>query len=976
MRPDFLEDQARTDWRADLLLGFEQLMMGLRQEIAGSSYLNAFLLAVAIQQVVEDAVQPESLIDRMGTFVGTTSSPGAHFAGRVVGTVGRGMHQVGIRSKGVSKLTAWQEHVDRLVEHLATITMTSAMTPHPADERLPFSGPTARSRGTVQAPTDHALPALLAAVTAFPPSLLPMLRDKSPVIPSCFQTFDLGLKDVQRLGERIAEAAGPSTLPLVVVGVRTSGSYLAPLLSAVLRNSGLADVDTITLRPGIPVLGATANRARNAARRKARFIVTDDPPVSGSSLLKAVGQLQLVGVPQESVSLAYPRFIDTPTELRGLHDYPQIVLPWEDWEVHPRLLSGAVRVELQALLGDAARVASIECIAERRPRRAEAHVRAVFRVELAEPRQGDDSDRVDRVDGGVLHVAVEGVGLGYYGEHVTTIADAIGSYTPRIFGLREGLLFREWLDDGERLEESGLDDNALVAGLAAYVAERRTRLAVPLDRSLGLAGSRPVWETAAVEVSQSFGRAWPIGQVVAVNRLARRILRVSHPAVIDGTMDLENWFVQTDLRQSARLRSVGLQRRAYWHHGLSSYDPVFDLAGAMDADFDVPVPATLLGLYTGLTGDAVSPERWMLLRLAQLWGGRRRNPGSADATRSAAARVLQGYFANVFLRDVMPTAGGAGPLCALDVDGVLESDHLGFPSLTAASAFALRALRLHGYRPVLATGRSIEEVRERCLAYGLVGGVAEYGSALYLAERDQTRDLVPPEARQRLAELRAKLATIPGIAVDPRYRYGVRAWATRDGGRHPLPSDLSTSLMAGLSSVRIVAGEGQTDFVAATLDKGSGLRHLTAELARLGDAGAVPSIELAVGDTESDAPMLSLAGHPAVPRHASASLNGDGIWRAPAPYQAGLGQAVDRFLQHVEAPSVRRWPSHALSRRIGELGCEQCRLPQPDPDQEALLLVLSVAEAGRPGIPHRALRAAVRGGLFRTTGGERPRRVE
>lgn len=969
------DNEAAPDWRVDLLLSPDELISSLTSEVASVSHLNAFLLAVAIQQVVDDHIQSGLLIDRIGAYVGTTSFRGAVLTENLVATVGLAAHRVRSRWRGREGLVAWQQHVTDLVEHLAATVMASATS---------AQTPWRHGTGVVDAAArdgsaDERTAALVRAVTAFAPALPPGLREKTPVLPSCFQTFDLGVEDVRELGERVATAIQPSNDPLVVVGVRTSGSYLAPLLTAVLRDRGFALVETITLRPGIPVLGGTASSVRAAVRRGARFIVTDDPPVSGSSLARVVEQLVRAGVPRPSVSLAYPRFIDTPADLPGLQGYSQVVLPWADWDVHRRLTPDAVRAELEAMFGDGIAVTFVELAGERRPRRAEAHVRAVFRVGYSEgPDPGDGSEPGD----GSRHVAVQGVGIGYYGEHVVAVADALKSYSPVVHGLRDGLLYRDWIDDALRVDRARLGEDVLTGGLAAYVAERRDRLPAACDRSVALAGSRPVWEAAAVEVSQSFGRAWPIAQVLAVNPIVRRILHVPSPCVTDGAMELEHWFVGNDSGEPAQLRTVGFQRRAFWHHGLSSYDSAFDLAGAMTADLDVPSSSSLLERYAALTGDVVSPERWLLLRLAQLWGRRRCEPDSTATARAAAARALQAYFATVFLADVMPDrsdmAGAEpAPLCALDVDGVLESEHLGFPSLTMASAFALRALRMHGYRPVLATGRSLEEVRERCLAYGLVGGVAEYGSALYVSASDEVHDLVPPDVRQELAALRTRLSAVPGVVVDPRYRHGVRAWVNGSRGTRPLPAEVLASVAARTPNVRIVEGEGQTDFVAAAVDKGTGLGRLIAALVSHQDASTAPAIALAVGDTASDAPMLALARYRAVPAHASAMLHGDDLWRSPAPYQVGLGQAVDRFLGHRQVPgwrarepiwaarpdrrlrtnSVRARVSRATGRRLAELGCEQCALPCPDRATQALLLLLSSTEAGRRGLPGRALRA-------------------
>lgn len=88
-------------------------------------------------------------------------------------------------------------------------------------------------------------------------------------------------------------------------------------------------------------------------------------------------------------------------------------------------------------------------------------------------------------------------------------------------------------------------------------------------------------------------------------------------------------------------------------------------------------------------------------------------------------------------RTFSPPAPADG-LCAFDLDGVLETRWHDFPAITPAGALALRALSRHGFRPVLATGRSLREVQSRCAAYRLAGGVAEYGAVIYDHIRGQT----------------------------------------------------------------------------------------------------------------------------------------------------------------------------------------------------------------------------------------------
>ena len=126
-----------------------------------------------------------------------------------------------------------------------------------------------------------------------------------------------------------------------------------------------------------------------------------------------------------------------------------------------------------------------------------------------------------------------------------------------------------------------------------------------------------------------------------------------------------------------------------------------------------------------------------------------------------------------------------------------------------------------------------------------------------------------------------------------------------------------------------------------------------------GDPTGLP-ISFAVGDTESDAPMLALASHPAVPAHAPATLGSQATWRASRPYQAGFAQAVDAFLGHRM--------SRSDSGRLGRHDCPQCELAPLTRDREALLLLLSAGEAGRQGIPSRTLKAALASARTRSAG--------
>lgn len=225
--------------------------------------------------------------------------------------------------------------------------------------------------------------------------------------------------------------------------------------------------------------------------------------------------------------------------------------------------------------------------------------------------------------------------------------------------------------------------------------------------------------------------------------------------------------------------------------------------------------------------------------------------------------------------------------------------------------------------------------RQRSRSYGLVGGVAEYGSALYLSADDQRVDLRSDGERDCLNALRTRLAATPGVELDDAYRFGIRARVAKG----PIPAALLEDLADLLGGIRTIHGDGQTDFAAARIDKGTGLDALRIHLAD--DAGCEPELLFAVGDTESDRPMLRRARDGAVPAHAT---TGPGSWRrTAAPYQAGLGEAIDAFVGH-----GHRRPG--TLRRAGNLGCELCRLAPFSREREALVALLSASESGRSGL--------------------------
>lgn len=292
--------------------------------------------------------------------------------------------------------------------------------------------------------------------------------------------------------------------------------------------------------------------------------------------------------------------------------------------------------------------------------------------------------------------------------------------------------------------------------------------------------------------------------------------------------------------------------------------------------------------------------------------------GATPESLRQRARAAQRWYAGAFFGDAAAPAAGA-PVCAVDLDGCMEADAAGALVLTPLGAVALRALGRHGYAAVIVTGRSLDQVVNRCDAYALTGGVAEYGTALYDRAAGATRSLLPPEDQAAVDALRRRLAAIDGVTADERYRQTARGYVFDAAGRR---RSLDPATVAELATpgLRPVDGGTQTDFVPRSFDKGRGLR---AFLESRGD----PPLAFAIGDSPEDLPMLAMAARAFTPANGHPDLAAAGATVTDGACQMGFSEAVGALLGHEPG------------------GCPACRPPELGPEQSGILTRLAALDA-------------------------------
>ncbi len=946
----------------DLLLDFDELrgrLAALTEVAPGGErwWLDIFLLASGLEQILEDYVHGGGAdLAKAAALLGNRANAAARTAAAVA-------------ARGSD-----------LRFHLRWARRRGALGGVRGDLRTVSDG----AAEMVVAASPAGLPAdLLARIRALAAADLPVPLLRGVLkLPTSFRSLDQRPGDCGRLAALFAAGRPDRERAILVVGVRTSGSYLAPLCAAHLRGIGYQRVTVMTIRPGRPPLPEDVAGLRAAAEAGALCLLCDDPPKTGRALALAAREMQSMGFDRAAIILGVALFGAGSTLPQRLRQYETYALPWERWSIHDQLDPAAVEAALRPVF--AAReetIKSVERLAlpmaadPRSGAMSRRHVRALYRLKTAQRRR-----TLDRL------VYVKGTGTGWLGDHSGEVAAALSEFVPEVYAARDGLMYRRWLPDQWRVSLSEPETcERLLDTVPAYVLARSTALAVREDVSVRLGPDGPLWKLTSDFLGRGFGRAGIAARPVTM-RAARYLLRTDRPSVVDASMGVTQWFAAPD---TGRVLKVDFDERAFANQDSAidqvfCYDALFDLAAAAaDLDSLVAIEGTenlaesLRRRYARIAGAEVDAERWLLYQLLHLDNFRRylaeivsETGGPAAPTTSAEtaplapgmtvaelaamsagaeralARSHQRYFSETFLSALEPSLDG--PVWAIDIDGVLETRELGHPALTPAGAIALRALLAHGFRPVLVTGRSLAEVRERCSNYRLPGGVAEYGAIAYDHSSDQAVHLAGEEARSRMDAVRAALAVELRVVLDPAYSVVVRArFIGEDGASRPLAQDLVQRALdraGACGRVVVVHGESQSDFVDQSLDKGTGLAGLLSLLDRTsGSAGSAGRVAVAIGDTLTDLPMFARADRSYAPANADPQVKaaaGAGLVRLMASAcQAGLGLAVKEVLGH--APGA----------------CPRCSLGATDRRRKVLLTLLSAQDEGPAGKLRRIAQA-------------------
>ncbi|MDE2229561.1 MAG: HAD hydrolase family protein [Alphaproteobacteria bacterium] len=734
-------------------------------------------------------------------------------------------------------------------------------------------------------------------------------------IPSAFRKQDLTHFDVLELADRFAARHADRRQPVVVVGLRTAGVYFASLMGARLAARGFHRVATLTVRPTKGLSAEETQRLRKFAAAGYHAALIDDPPFSGDTIGIAVQALRRAGFGADARTVLFPvhplrRDWRDHKEAAAFAGETIVTLMPEDW--HKARM-------LDAESGIAARL--VEYFGARGYRSATViahHAAAAFNAEL-DYRSGDcRRHRLKRVYAVRLETAAgrsetryvfaKSVGWGWLGYAAFLAADRLAGRVPPLLGLREGILYTEWMPQAAGTDRATAPRDTWVATAAGYVAERAERLAIAAP------GAPDAQHEGLALLADTLSAAYGPGVAgLMTEPLRRRIAArlTPRPALIDGRMAADEWIAGPS----------GLLKTDFEHHGIGKNeinlcDPAYDLAdAALQLGLSADEERELIARYGAATGDAPRGERLLLCKLAAgLWtrqaalDGLVKQPHLAHRAGAFNAQYLKAW--NFLIREsarycgalCLPSAPPAwrAPLTVLDLDGVVDRRIFGFPTTTAAGIAALALLRARGFAIAVDTARPAPQVRDYCAAYGFVGGVAECGAYVWDATARQGRVLLDEAALEQLATLRALLRDLPGVFVDDDYEFSIRAYTYTRKGTAPLPELLVRNLIAARNFDRLAAHQTTIDtlILAKGADKGSGLAALLAW------TGLDRGDTVAVGDSETDLPMFAVAQRSFAPAHIDCGrlARAAGCEVARAPFQRGLLEIAQRIAGSGEIP--------------------------------------------------------------------------
>ncbi|MFH0926721.1 MAG: HAD hydrolase family protein [bacterium] len=385
--------------------------------------------------------------------------------------------------------------------------------------------------------------------------------------------------------------------------------------------------------------------------------------------------------------------------------------------------------------------------------------------------------------------------------------------------------------------------------------------------------------------------------------------------VIDGKVGYDEWIYCTSQVPIGKFLKVDYDEHAYDWCDLRVFDPLYDLAGAIfqynlnereekflvenfikkfPLNFDNGVINRLF-LYKILYVSFLAESLRVALNNKYTVGALPPSSPKEEVLQEKALKRCHTFLTNTTNTHLgYPTkrkfvSKEPIALFSIDIDGILESERLGFSATSKSAIEAFLMLKEVGLLPILNSGRSLKEVVSRCEAFSIPYGIAEYGSVIWNASKKQ-KTIIPN--KEQLLERQRVLRYIlkeKNIIVDPDFICGLRI-TNRPGRKFPLTEErLQKKFEAlNLTRLKVIQAQGKTDIGFEGIDKGYTLKIMINKY-----LGKISIPIYSMGDSLSDLTMFKVSKIAYAPSNLSEDLKKvlvkqDNIIITPYPLQLGF----------------------------------------------------------------------------------------
>lgn len=694
---------------------------------------------------------------------------------------------------------------------------------------------------------------------------------------------DLHADDIMTLGKRFLDTNPDKDAEYVIVGARTAGSYFAPLLKIYLQEHGVKNVNWITLRPRYGAHGMEAKRLKMLLRQDVNVLLSDDYSNTGKTVRMLEKCVLDFGADPGRITMLVPVHPAADVDLsaaiqdKARNKASLVTVRLDDLRVAEMLEPASMERMICEVLSESG-VRSVAMMenewTDEVNRRLWSHYPDSFQARLKRV-----YDAVLRYEDGTDNrkkIIAKSVGFGWLGYHAYIAGRALEGFVPEVLGLREGILIMEWIE-GAALTDSEVTDE-IIEKMSSYLARRRETLALAEDPK----GNIPYLGWGWLEILSILRSVYNrlLGYLKYPALLDRLKLALKfRPTLIDGRMRPGEW-----IRSDGGLVKIDFEQHCFGAPELDVVDPAYDIAATVfEFHLDEASEDRLVENYSARSGDAETlRERIFINKLLYATSESERAfhrimkcDESVDCEK-LNERLLRSWNFRVYTMNkfVSSLLGGVGTrdsnsgLFFMDLDGVFDSEIMGFPHTTARGLEAISLLGAAGYKVVPNTGRSIEHVRDYCRNFGFIGGIAEYGSVMLNMKTGTELSLVDNETLDELGRCRKSLREMKGVLIDPAYHYAIRAYRYVPGGTQGLTIQEAEEFLERneLEGLKLISRKADTYFMCRNVDKGSAIEPFKMFTGFSGDSTA------AIGDSKEDISMLKMVRYPYAPSNCSSEI--------------------------------------------------------------------------------------------------------